>query len=123
MRPDQDEPFAIVSVESTTNLYRTTGLDEAGRIQPKIAAPVISSASGITTYSANRSRRRVFPALNVVATAEGANDGLDETSAASLVDADRSCEASATPGRLKDAARLSISESGSISSSCRTSSW
>src|SRR5882672_9955894 len=102
MRPAQDGAFAIASVESTTSLLRTTGFDEAGRIQPRIAAPVVRIASGITAYSANLSRRRVFPGFNVVATVEGATDGLGGTSAAFLVDANRSGEVSATAGRLRD---------------------
>src|SRR6267143_6482091 len=100
MRPDPDGPFAIASVESTTSLLRTTGFAEAGRIQPRIAAPVIRIASGITAYSANLSRRRVLPGFNVVATAESATAGLGGTSAFFLVDANRSREVSAMAGRL-----------------------
>ena len=93
MRPDQDEPFAIASVESTTNLYRTTDFDEEGRIQPQIAAPDIRIAIGITAYSAILSRRRLFLPSNVLPATGGVTDGLVGASTDSSADRDRSCGA------------------------------
>ena len=88
MRPDQDEPFAIPSVESTTNLYRTTGFDDAGRIQPRIAAPEIKIAIGITAYSAILSRRLIFLISKVDPATGGVSDGLVGASTDSSADRD-----------------------------------
>src|SRR5437867_1276765 len=98
MRPDQDEPFAIASVESTTNRYRTTGFDEEGRTQPQIAAPDIRIAIGITAYSAILSRRRLFLPSNVLPATGGVTDGLVGASTDSSADRDWSCGAFLTAG-------------------------
>src|ERR1700693_951404 len=105
MRPDQDEPFAIVSNESTTNTFRTADFDDAartsGRIQPQIAAPEIKIASGITAYSSALSRRLPSLPFTVSVATGSAVERLGGTSAECSVDADRSCEASScTPDTL-----------------------
>src|SRR5256886_14181396 len=75
MRPDQDEPFAIASAESTTNLYRTTDFDEEGRIHPQIAAPDIRIAIAITSHRAILSRRRLFLPSTVLPVTSCVTDG------------------------------------------------
>src|SRR6266496_1462025 len=94
MRPAQDGAFAIASVESTTNLNRTTGFDVSGLIQPQRAAPVIRIASGITAYSIALSRWLPSLAFTVGAATESADERLGGTSAEPSVDANRSCAAS-----------------------------
>src|SRR5437016_13464710 len=98
MRPDHDQPLAIASVESTTNLYRTIGFDEDGRIQPQIAAPDIRIAIGITVYSAILSRRRLFLPSNVLPAAGGVTDGLVRASTDAPADWECSCGGFLTAG-------------------------
>src|SRR5436309_14342521 len=105
-RPDQAELGAIASVESIASMDLTTCFAGAGRSQPQIAPPEIRMASTITAYNTVLSRRMCSLPCGVEVATDGVTDGV--------------CGEIA--GRLKDAARSSISASGSISSSCRTSS-
>src|SRR5258705_6953878 len=104
MRPDQGAPGAIASVESIARVDRTTCFAGAGRIQPQIAPPEMRMASTITAYNIVLSRRLCSLPRGVEVATDGVTDGVGGDIA----------------GRLKDAARSSIPESGSISSSCRT---
>src|SRR2546428_552545 len=111
-RPDQGAPGAIASVESVARVDRTTCFAGAGRIQPQIAPAEIRMTSTITAYNTVLSRPlRSLPCGVEVAT-DGVTDGVCGDTARSTV--------AGGAGRLKDAARSSISESRAISSSCRT---
>ena len=98
MHPDHDEPFAIASVESITNLDRTTDFDEEGRIQPQIPPPDIRIAIGITAYSAILSRRRPFLPSNVLPVTDGATDRLVGASTDAAADRECSCGGFLTAG-------------------------
>src|SRR6267142_2050079 len=105
-RPDQGAPGAIASVESIARVDRTTCFAGAGRIQPQIAPAEIRMTSTITAYNTVLSRRLCSLPCGVEVVTDGVTDGV----------------CGDTAGRLNAAARSSISASGSISSSCRTSS-
>src|SRR5947207_6084447 len=113
-RPDQGVLGAIASVESIASMDRTTCFAGAGRSQPQIAPAEISMASAITAYNTVLSRGLRSLTASVDAATGGVTDCLTGAAAVSTV--------AVIAGRLKAAARSSISESGSISSSCRTSS-
>src|SRR5882672_798724 len=98
MRPDQGVLRTIASVESITQVYRTTCFDGAGRIQPQMAAPVIRIASGITAYSIALSRWLPFLPFAVGVARVSAEERLGGPSTESSVDATRPCAAfSCTP--------------------------
>src|SRR3989475_8938678 len=113
-RPDQAVLGAIASVESIASMDRTTCFGGAGRNQPQIAPAEIRMASAITVYNTAFSRRLRSLTFGADAATDGVTDGLAGAAATSAV--------AVIAGRLNAAARSSISASGSISSSCRTSS-
>src|SRR5713101_5654629 len=113
-RPDQAVLGAIASVESIARLDRTTCFAGAGRSQPQIAAAETTMASAITAYNTVLSRRLCSLPCGVEVATDGVTDGVCGETARFTV--------AVIAGRLKAAARSAISESGSISSSCRTSS-
>jgi hypothetical protein len=110
IRPDQGAAGAIASIESIVMVYRATGFAGLGRSQPQTAVAEIRMASAITAYNTLLSRGLCTLPGRVEVATDGVTDGL--SGAVSVI-----------AGRLKAAARSAISESGSISSSCRTSSW
>src|SRR3989442_8507558 len=109
-RPDQPVLGTIASLESIASVYRTTCFAGAGRSQPQIAPAEIRMASTITAYNTVLSRRLCSLPCGVEVATDGVTDGVCGDTARSTV--------AVVAGRLKDAARSSISESGSISSSC-----
>src|SRR5467141_217404 len=113
-RPDQPVLGTIASLESIASVYRTTCFAGAGRSQPQIAVAEISMTSVITAYNTILSRRLRSLTFGVDAATDGVTDGVCGDTARSTV--------AVIAGRLKAAARSAISASGSISSSCRTSS-
>ena len=114
-RPDQAVLGASASVESIASMDRTTCFAGAGRSQPQIAPAEITIASAITVYHTAFSRPLRSLPLGADAATGGVTDGVCGDTARSTV--------AVIAGRLKAEARSAISASGSISSSCRTSSW
>jgi len=76
MRPDQGVLRTIASVESMTQVYRTTCFDGAGRIQPQIAVAEIRMTSAIMAYNTILSRRLRSLTFGVDAATDGVTDGL-----------------------------------------------
>src|SRR3989442_14925878 len=100
-RPDQPVLGTIASLESIASVYRTTCFAGAGRSQPQIAPAEIRMASTITAYNTVLSRRLCSLPCGVEGAADGVTDGVcGETARATVAGG---------AGRLKDAARPSIS--------------